>query len=54
MVEKSETCKAHDHAVLVGCLDDLVITDRTARLSNILNAALSCALDVIAEWEEGI
>ena len=40
--------------VLVAALDDSVVTNRSARLCDVLDAALVCALDVVAEREEGI
>ena len=54
VVEQTHTGEAHDHAVLVGSLDDVVIADGAAGLGNVLHAGLAGALHVVAEGEEGI
>ena len=54
MVEQTDTCEGHSHAVLVTALDDSVVSDGSARLCDVLDAALLRALDVIGEWEESI
>ena len=54
MVEKAQSGKSHDHAVFVACLNNGIIAHRTARLSNIGNAAAESTLDIIAEGEESI
>ena len=54
MVEQSHAGEAHRHAVSVGSLDDIVIADASARFRNILDSALSCALDIVTEWEESV
>ena len=54
MVEKSDPSECHCHAVLVACLDDVVVTDGSAGFCNVLNAALVSALDVVAEREESV
>ena len=54
MVEQSHTCERHCDTVLITALDHKVITDRAAGLCDIGDAASVSALDVIAEWEEGI
>ena len=51
-MEQTDSCKCHRHVVLVAALDDSVITNRSARLCDVLDAALVCALDVVAEREE--
>lgn len=38
VVEKSDACECHCDVVLVAGLDNVVVTDRTARLCNVLNA----------------
>ena len=40
VMEQSDTCKAHGHTVFIASFNDLVISDRTARLSHIFHAAL--------------
>ena len=54
VMEQSDTCKAHSHTVFIASFNDLVISDRTARLSHIFHAALMGSLDIIPEWEESI
>ena len=54
MVEQPDPRERHGHAVLVACLDDVVVTDRTAGFCDVLNAALVSALNVVAEREESV
>ena len=54
VVEEAHAGKAHRYAILIAALDNYVVTDRSAGLCDVLNAALLCALDVIAEREECI
>ena len=54
MVEQSHSCECHGDAVLVACHDDVIVTDRAAGFSDILNAALVGTLNVVTEWEECI
>ena len=54
MVEQSDTGKCHYHIILVTAIDDCIITNGAAGLSNILYAALSGSLDIIEEREECI
>lgn len=54
MMEESYASKCHGNAVLVASVDNMVITDRTACLCDILHSALVGALDVIAKWEESV
>src|SRR5699024_10153463 len=54
VMEQTDPCKCHRHAVLIACLDHVVVTDRTARLSHILHSALMGALDIVSEREECI
>ena len=54
MVEQSHSRKCHSDAILVACHDYMVITDGSAGFSDILNAALVCTLNVIAEGEKCI
>ena len=53
-MEKTDAREYHCHSVLIAALDDKVISDRTARLSDILNAALVRTLNVVREREERI
>ena len=53
-MEKSDACECHSHVILVASHDDMIVTDGSAGLSDILNAALSSSLDVITEGEECI
>ena len=38
VVEKSDSCECHSNIVLVAGFDNIIVTDRTAGLCNILNA----------------
>ena len=53
-MEESHSGERHSDAVFVAAIDDEVVTDRAARLGDILNARLFGALDIIREGEEGI
>ena len=52
MVEKTDSRECHCDIVLVAGIDNIVITDRSTRLCNVFYAALVCAFDIVAEWEE--
>ena len=54
MVEQPDTGEGHDHAVLVGGFDDLVVPDGAAGLGDILHPRLSGPFHVVAEGEEGV
>ena len=54
VMEQADTGECQYHVVFVAGCDDILITDGTARLCDILNAALVSALNVVAEGEEGI
>ena len=54
MVEQTHAGECHGNAVLVASVDNMVITNTTTCLSNILNTALVSTLDVVAEGEESI
>ena len=54
VMEQSDSCKAHHHAVLIAGLDYIIVTYGTARLRHIFDAALMRTLDVVAEWEERV
>ena len=53
-MEQTDSRKCHRHVVLVAALDNSIVTNRSARLCDVLDAALVCALNVVAEREEGI
>ena len=38
MVEQSDACECHSHAVLVAGHDNMVVTDRSTRLCDVHNA----------------
>ena len=52
MVEQPDSGERHHHVVVVRCLDDKVIADRSAGLGYVLHAASERALDVVSEREE--
>ena len=54
MMEQSYTGKRHCNAILVACVDYMVITHTTASLGNIFYSALMGTLYVVTEWEECI
>ena len=53
-MEKSDSCKAHHHTVLITCINNMVISHRSTRLGYILHATLVRTLNVVTEWEECI
>ncbi len=54
MMEKSDSCKAHNHIIFITCIYYMVIPYRPSWLCNVFNSALMCTLDIIAKWEECI
>ena len=54
MVEQTNTGECHRHSVFVAHIDHVIVTDRSARLRDILYAALVGTFDIVAEWEEGV
>ena len=54
MVEKADAGEAHDHVVGVAGCDDVVVADGAAGLCDVFDAAAVCALDIVAEGEEGV
>ena len=54
MMEESDSGEGHNHAVLVGGGDDLIVADGAAGLGNVLHAGLAGTLHVVAEGEEGL
>ena len=54
MVEEAHAGKCHYHAVLISCLDNQIVADRSAGLCDIAYAALCRAVDIIREGEECI
>jgi len=51
-MEQSHTGKRHCNSILVTTIDNEVVTERSARLSDILNTATLCANYVVIEGEE--
>ena len=54
MPKMSNACKDHGNAVLVGCIDRILVADRATWLDDGLDAGLGNLLDIIGKWEEGI
>ena len=54
MMEQPESRHGHGNVVFIAGLDDIIITDRTAGLGNIIHTAAVRPLNVIAKGEEGI
>ena len=53
-MEKSHSCKCHYDSKLVAAVNNILVSDGTARLRDVACAALVCSLNVVKEWEEGI
>ena len=53
-MEQADAGEGHYHVIFITGCDDILITDGTARLCDILNAALVRTLNVVAEGEEGV
>ena len=53
-MEQPNPGKRHDHAVLVGGGDDLIVPDGAAGLGDVLHAGLLGPLYVVPKGEEGI
>ena len=54
MVEQPDACKSHCHTIAVTTCDDVIVKDGTARLGNILYAAFTGPLNIIAKWKESV
>ena len=54
MMEQAHPGKGHNHAVLVGGFNDLVVPDGAAGLGDVLHAGLIGPLHVVAKGEEGV
>ena len=54
VMEQADVGHRHCDAVFVAGLDDVVVADGAAALRDVGDAALMRALDVVAEWEEGV
>ena len=54
MMEEAHTCERHCDAILVAGINNIVVANRTASLSNVLYATLVSTLDVVAEREERV
>ena len=53
-MEKTHSGECHSHTVPICAFDNEIIADRSAGLGNVFYTALLCALDIVAEGEEGI
>ena len=54
MVEKTRVREEKSDAVLIGCLDDPVVSDAASRLGYVFHSALGSPVDVVSEREEGV
>ena len=54
MMEKSDLGEGHHHAILIAGGDDVIITDGTARFSNIGDTGTVGPFDVVTEGEESV
>ena len=53
-MEESDACESHRDAILVACLDDIVVTHRATGLGYELHSRLMGTLNIIAEGEERV
>ena len=51
MMEQSEARAGHDHAVVVGCQDDIRVRDGSARLDDVVHARFRGSIDVVPEGD---
>mgnify|MGYP003279619375 FL=1 len=54
MMEEANVSKRHGDAVLIACIDNIIVTDATACFCYVFNTTLVSTLNVVAEWEESI
>ena len=54
MMEKTDTCHCHCHTETVATFDNSAVTNRTTRLSNILNTGTSRTFNIILKREESV
>ena len=54
VMEQTDSCKCHRNIVFITCINDIVITDGSARLCDILHTALMSTLYIVPEREERI
>ena len=54
VMEQSNSCKCHGNTIFVTGINDMIITDRAARLSNVAYSASVSTFYVVAEREECI
>ena len=54
VMEKSNSVKAHNHIILVGSFDYLIIANRTSRLSNYSYARFVRTLNIVSKREESV
>ena len=54
MMEQSHSSEIHHNAVLIACLNDQIVTDGPAGLSDIFNSASVSPLHIIIKGEESV
>ena len=54
MMEEANVSKRHGDAVLIACIDNIIVTDATACFCYVFNTTLVSTFDVVTEWEESI
>ena len=54
MVEQTDASEGHGNAVLVAGIDNMIVTNATTSLCNVLNTTLVGTFNIVTEWEEGI
>lgn len=54
MMEEANVSKRHGDAVLIACIDNIIVTDATACFCYVFYTTLVSTLDVVTEWEESI
>lgn len=54
MMEEAQAGHDHSNSIFIARFDDIVIADRTAGLSDVIDAAAMSAFDVIAKGEESV
>ena len=54
VMEQAKSRHGHRNAIFIARFDDIIIANRTASLSNIIDTAAMSPFDIIAKWEECI
>lgn len=52
VMEQADSCERHNHTVFVTGVNDIVITNGTARLCHVFDTALVRSLDIVTKREE--